>query len=954
MAGAFKKTDRKKTVRQRNPQDHLRVWAERLSRLIYGSDDQKEKKPEGNIFFSDSGKMKRPKAEKQAVANKFYFSQEAYKNDRKMFLKNILLVGLFVLLLLWAVIELYKWNLFMVLVLLFVASQLLQFIPWGDVFPGQERPKSFLKAVKDFFPPYGLFLFSSLLAVAGQIFFILHEFKPGALCYLSAILLAFGYEARNCSTTPDHWTATPIQDKENPTLAGKRPARFRFIYIVVPIGIFLWAFSYFIAGVEQFLGVWLWVASISIFMFGLWRAEPVKFPQAEPLTRYQRIGLAVIFIMAVLVRFYKLQDLPHGFVHDEIAQLLLGIGFPLPFFINEWNCASLPFLLNGVSCYLSTTFLHLDNCIGYKLVCVAADLTTIYLLFQFTRFCFGNRAGLFAAFLWTFSFLPIAMSHMTYEHVEVPMATVGLFFFLYRGLKLRRKIDFAWAGFFFSFGLYAYASFRIVPIIAVLFLAYVFFREKKWIYGNIQGLTIFGVTILAWLAPILYQVFFQHIDVMTRALWTIHVRNYPLRMAIPMVLQDYYYSAVMYSELCARWIGLPGKPVFDLATAACSIACLGIVGRRIKEPIFVLILLMAFLGMMPGALTEMAYPTARTTQFLPPVFMLAGLFLGRGFEATLGITSRLKKYIFQGLFVILLVYVLIDGIHLYFVANAEFADYAPRHSMGSQYLGEADEYEAARKEMAFDREGYAISGGVNNNYSLLLLNWVRPYHYSDFNPSLDLPYRHHLGRDCPGVAYLFFPGPINEDKKEFLEYFYPKGKYEGGVDPKTKYEMFWSYAVSRDEVLANQGLTGKYYGNPGFEGKPVTQTAGAGLIYDWELNSPVKAPFSASFSGGFIFSNDQMVTFTLKSRDQAKCYIDGKLVLSIQSSPRMKGTAKMVSLKTGPHRIKVETVETSGRGGLGLFWNAAGATQNGIIPSELLLSDAAIDRLIAFKHPQAH
>ncbi len=960
MKNLLKKSNDEEGIKNPVLPSSWQKWAKWLSRFIYGSSEQEDSL---KVSLRVPGAPEKEGTVGQGPAAPFYLSNKAFRKNNKLFFKNALLTCLFILVLCWIILALFYWEIVLSVVLIFIESQLLKLIPWQTIFPEQDRQKTFFQAVECICPPFFLFGLAFALAIVGQIFLIRLQFKPGSIFYLAAIALAYFYEKRTGSGVPLDAQPVPNSTPGNPSRTVSRPVSLNPFYIFVPLMLYSTALTYLttdiykykISDIQQYGSLSLWAGSIGLFMFGLWWADPVKFPRnSDPLTRYQKIGLAAILIMAAAARLYRLNDIPHGMIHDEVAQLLLSFSIPMPFQINEWFTENFTEFLSGISWYLSFKFLPVDNCVGFRLGNAIPGIFTVYLIFQFTRFCFGNRAALITAFIWAFSLMPVSISRSTYCEVHVPMVTVGVTYFLYKGLKLRRSIDFAWAGFFLSFGFYSYPSLRIVPFIVLFFLIFLFFKDRKMIEENRQGLIVFVAVILAWMYPLFNETYFKNQDIWSRAkaiftlkgapvlLWPYYIVQNYFR-----ILYEYYCSATMYSEYCIRWMGLPGKPIFDLITAASSIACLGIALRRLKDAAFLLVLMTALLSITPQAITPFGYPTARTCGFLPPIIMLAGIFLSRGYELTLLTTLRPCKSWLLGLLAVILGFVCIYNLHFYFVSNAQYADFFPQNE---GLLGNEGVFEGSKKEMEFDKLGYAVSSEFAAHPTAIVETGYRVHNVLGFYAPYDTPYLRKLNKDFQGIVYFFYPNK-NDERKNILKALYPGGHYCALLNPKTNNEVYWSYIAGRNEVLADQGLHGLYYDNLNFEGRPVTRTAWEKVSYLWKAKRrPVKPPFSARYSGGVYFAVDQSHTFTLEAMDQTRLFIDDKLVLSLEQSDRVTSVSTpILPMKAGPHRLRVEAKVRSVKGSLNLYWNSIINGQE-IMPREALLPPAIVERLFVLNN----
>src|SRR5207253_1448609 len=105
-----------------------------------------------------------------------------------------------------------------------------------------------------------------------------------------------------------------------------------------------------------------------------------------------------------------------------------------------------------------------------------AGILTVWLVYRTGRLLWSPRAGLVAAALLTISDFAIQFSRTAGESTISMLTWTACFYYLFRGLKTMRPLDFVWSGFAAGLTMYTYASGRLLPIFLAVAGVYLLVR----------------------------------------------------------------------------------------------------------------------------------------------------------------------------------------------------------------------------------------------------------------------------------------------------------------------------------------------------------------------------------------------------------------------------------------------------------------------------------------------
>ena len=238
----------------------------------------------------------------------------------------------------------------------------------------------------------------------------------------------------------------------------------------------------------------LFLAGTLLLVFALRRLPDDPLGAGErPIVLF---GLPIIFVVAVAFRFVDLAILPEGIWFDEaqnglLAQRILEDPTFHPIYVSEGTTHSPALYL-----YLMATSIKLfgANIFSVRLVAGVIGSLTVLVMYLFGKELFDWRAGLIASAL-----MAVDRWHFTASRLGMSGVLAGFFaalgaYFLLRGLRRRRHLDFACAGLSLGLGLHSYLAFNLVPLVIALWLLHRLLADRlDFVRDHYRGLILAAV-----------------------------------------------------------------------------------------------------------------------------------------------------------------------------------------------------------------------------------------------------------------------------------------------------------------------------------------------------------------------------------------------------------------------------------------------------------------------------
>ncbi|HUS14996.1 MAG TPA: glycosyltransferase family 39 protein, partial [Chloroflexia bacterium] len=266
----------------------------------------------------------------------------------------------------------------------------------------------------------------------------------------------------------------------------------------------------------------LWMAAVALLVAAAWlgAGRPAGGVRAWAAWRPGASGLALaaVLLIAAVLRFYDLAQIPRGFWIDEaiagqIAKHLAADPAFRPIYLGEGNGepAFYYYLLAAMEWLLGPTVLAI------RWLMAAAGLAGVAALFWFARPLYGPRvaligAAVLASMTWHLTFSRIAFN--AGWSIPVDLLAAGC---LFRGLAGGRRGWYILAGLLFGLGFHLYYISRAWLLLIGLVVAWRLIAERGLLRQVCRGLLLTGIGLLVAAAPVLTYAAVEPADYLARA-----------------------------------------------------------------------------------------------------------------------------------------------------------------------------------------------------------------------------------------------------------------------------------------------------------------------------------------------------------------------------------------------------------------------------------------------------
>lgn len=236
-------------------------------------------------------------------------------------------------------------------------------------------------------------------------------------------------------------------------------------------------------------GAVLWVISLIFLVLACVGERPERSNNTSDVTeKGWRLPLQIetaifvlIMVVAVVMRLWRLGDLTPGMHGDEgeagSDALAIMHGQPAPLFARGW--------FNQPNMYYWSLVVFMKifgtGLVGLRSFVVVCGLVTVVFTYLLGREMFGQRGAIVAGFFMAFQSADLLFSRQEFSNGTTPALFVMAFYFVVRGLRTRRHMDFVWAGFSSGFSLYYFAGGRLVSPVVLMFLGYLAVTRRAFL-----------------------------------------------------------------------------------------------------------------------------------------------------------------------------------------------------------------------------------------------------------------------------------------------------------------------------------------------------------------------------------------------------------------------------------------------------------------------------------------
>ena len=358
--------------------------------------------------------------------------------------------------------------------------------------------------------------------------------------------------------------------------------------------------------------------------------SPIPNPKSQ-------IVLCSLFILTWGLRLCCLETVPPGWRDDELINIhalsgeLLAGHFPLYFTGASGHEPLYHYLHAGLHAVLGF------NVLSGHLLSAALGTLTVALTFALTRRLFGRTTAAIASLALSTSFWSLMYSRTAIRHISLLPFALAAFYLLWRKKPgFFRKTRFLLVGLTVGISLYTYPAARLLPVLLVLFAAYLalFHRDqfsRSW-RGFLLALIVVGMLTLP-LAVVIVQgrseAAAQGIGADAR-LAELAVPLRELRAGNPRPLLENVWTTLgmFHATGDPEWLyNIPGRPVFNLLGGALLWAGVALCLRRWRQPRYFFLLLWFALGLLPAFVSTPPASLSHTILAQPVAYILPALTL---------------------------------------------------------------------------------------------------------------------------------------------------------------------------------------------------------------------------------------------------------------------------------------------------------------------------------------
>ena len=206
--------------------------------------------------------------------------------------------------------------------------------------------------------------------------------------------------------------------------------------------------------------------------------------------------MILILVVATFFRFYKITETPPGLYPDEAANGVnaldaLSTG-RFKVFYPENNGRE------GLFMNIQALSVNVFGAQPWALRVVSGVFGTLTVLglFFLTRLLWSDRIALLASYLMAVSFWPVNFSRIGFRAIMLPFILVWAFYFLWKGLIDKKLSWLAIAGLIYGVGFHTYISWRVSPLLIVLFFLILLFNreyKKSFVIKSLLVLIVFSI-----------------------------------------------------------------------------------------------------------------------------------------------------------------------------------------------------------------------------------------------------------------------------------------------------------------------------------------------------------------------------------------------------------------------------------------------------------------------------
>ena len=687
------------------------------------------------------------------------------------------------------------------------------------------------------------------------------------------------------------------------------------------------------------LNVFCWIGSVGLALLSAWETDRIRSRAGAAMPgnaagpfRAELFAVAGVTLLAAFLRWYRLDSIPSGLWYDEAQSGLDALsvgkeaGFPVYFPANFGR----PFLF----IYSIAGLFHLFGASPLILRFAASifGIATVPAIYWFARELFGGRAGLLAALLLAVSRWHINFSRIAFDAIAMPLFQILGFYFLTKAWRTGKRLDFALSALWLGVGLYSYAAFRLVPFIALFYLAHLWLSTRAAPRQRVWDLALAGLVLVLVAAP-LGQYALRYPEVVNARVETVSIfSGRTLTQGLQAAAESARLHLLMFNvegDHNGRH-NLPGEPMLDPGTAALLVLGSALAILRWRQPRYLLPLAWTIVSLSSGifALDFEAPQGLRSIGAIPAVLILASLPLAMLWEeAALVVALKRAKLVFSGLGAAGLGLVLAANFNVYF--NLQANDFAVWNAFSTP------ESLVARELNRLGPGWHAYVVSLYAGHPTIRFLAPGASQVQSFETTQTLP----LAEDGSSPVALY----LDEERRSVYEEakrLYPRATFfEFGL-PGRPAVLYGAYLQPSD-LARIQGMQARYFRDAQWDTEPVVSRQEKSSTIDWERSSPVDPPFGVEWDTVLRVPAYGSYKLGVRSTAGVQVWLDESSVLA--GDEKVEGR---FVLAEGNHALRVRAAVPSRLGQTIIYWGDPSGTATPIPISSLYVPPVSTNGLL--------
>jgi hypothetical protein len=596
-----------------------------------------------------------------------------------------------------------------------------------------------------------------------------------------------------------------------------------FFYLVGAVSAFLLALAadlrYLAVPNETFgpAGL-LWLASIGLLLCAAFvgsqsASDATNEPHLTPWTTWEIVIVAGLTVVALLTRTWNLTSFPDNIYADEIItgsvathSYLSHTGSAPSVFSTLWHGIDLPALWF----WIVSLFLKVGGSTLAMLRLPAAlfGAATVVPFYGLIRGTWGRYAAIGGTAILAFSTVDIHYSRLALNNITTQFFWTACFFFLMRGFRWRRPLDWVLAGLSAGLSEYFYYGTRLLPFVLILFICYLLAFHWKQARQYTGNFVLLAGSYLIGFGPLLCDFIWKPNLYFGRGaslmIWSPH---------IPTSFEDFHSMwKTVWPVIRENLLGVSTHSSQDIifyaplllpAEAALLVLGVALLLWHWRHPAAFLILTSGLAVLIIGG-TLVAYPNSvpplinHWTPAFPAFYVALAMPIG-AWATSCEADSSAPRWVLPATLAIGLSLLGWSNLNFYF--HRYYADPASLKSKAYRASQQNNEVQTAqsRYQASLGLRYHVFTVGprfppydpITTRYLVAGQDWTMLR-----NPAAELT---STTAGSEGLAFLFFPG--DEQYRELTRKLYPDGR-DGEVTTKRGEHLFYTYVLTPKQVQA--------------------------------------------------------------------------------------------------------------------------------------------------------